>query len=233
MKEKSEACVYHCQSDEEKSENIQIWMWVNQSRCWKKGWKFVLEVQGYLWVETRGGSEQLNWRSNIWEWKERDSSAGDVVHKGGWKRIGVYNMWVLSPISEILLGDEKQEKMKKKVYLCICLSGSSFPPWWRVWRWRLLLCVSCWATELVQNSFIPVRKKKNNKQYQVSIHFIQQKTYRRMSSPRLFQGDSNTQWYWKTNLIIAWTLCTPRWWGAGEKWADNFFLSFTLPDVKL
>lgn len=56
----------------------------------------------------------------------------------------------------------KQEKMKKKVCLCICLSGTSFPPWWRVWRWRLLLCISCWATELVQNCFIPVRKKTNS-----------------------------------------------------------------------
>lgn len=94
-----------------KTENTQMWMWVNQSRCWKKGWKSVLEVRGYVSWDQRGF-----WAIKLkGEWKGRGSSAGDVVRKGGWKRFRVYNMWVSSPISETLLGDEKAGKDEEEM----------------------------------------------------------------------------------------------------------------------
>lgn len=88
-------------------------MWVDGNRCLKRGWKNILCV--CVWVGVGGGScRQLHnsSNSNLWEGKARDSSAGNMGCRGGWKRIGMCNTWVLSGAGRSVMDDKEVEKIK-------------------------------------------------------------------------------------------------------------------------
>lgn len=196
-------------------------MWVDGSRCLKRGWKYVFWrcMSACEW-RPEGGCEQLHnsMNSNLWEGKERDSSAGDRGHQGGWKRMGVCNMWVLSGAGRLVMDDKEVGDGKEKV---------------------LLRAISHLDEESGDEGFCSASAA-GQQNWCKTVSFLQEKTNRSRSvfsslsrklkreclSQGCYKGIVTPSDAEKKNLIITGMFCTPRWWGAGEKGADN---SISLP----
>lgn len=64
-------------------------------------------------------------------------------------------------------------------------------------------------------------KRKQTTVGQCSLHSAE--SSRENAVFRLFQGDSDSQWCWRSRLIITWTFFTPRWRGAERRGLADLF----------